>query len=342
MKFLNLSLVALLFISCSSNKKIAFSAIEPAKTVQTAKIKSVTFDEFENDNVGVGSLIEGNLSAHSIDGTKPYFKVVERRNLKNILLEQALSASWQVNPEDRIRVGKLSGVQGIINGKILSASTSNNSYTSGRVRCISQDSKGSCLQYQNYTVNCNTRTFNLSVMIKLVDTSTGDFTFANTFSNDANYSMCSDSGSIPSTAAVMQELSRNIASEFISSIAPTKYVLTVKLIEAPDDMDDATSEQEKLFNSGIEFAKADRIDKAMELFKKLGESSGWKSYVVNYNYAVFLEATGDLNGAEKHYKAADEIATKPIDEINEGVQRIAERIEKNRKFEEQMKDRGEN
>ncbi len=335
-----LCLLSLTLVSCASKQKIAFQAIEPAQEHQVASIRTVAFDTFEKDRIGVSGVIEGALGGYSLDGKKPYFQVVERKNLANILAEQQLSSSWAVDPEQRIKVGKLVGAQGIFSGEVVSVTSSDAYRNESRSRCAYHNKKGGCERYEEYTVSCQEKTYGVSILVKLVDTATGNYVFSNTFTESESYSKCPDGGSIPGGSEVLSSMLRKISKDLIAKVAPTKYVLEVALLDEIDDDNVETSgKQEELFKSAFEFAKAGRVDKSLERFQKFGESVSWKSYVANYNYAVLLEAHGDLAEAEKYYKAADEIAVKPVPEINDGVKRIAARLEKGRQLASQLKER---
>lgn len=330
---------SLLVFSACSSRKIKVSAIEPAAIEGLTKTRVITFDYLSNDRFGVGGVIEGTVGGYSLDGNKPYFKVVERKNIKSILDEQSLSATWLVDPEQRARIGKMTGAEAVITGELLNFSSSDSYHDSSRSRCASQNSKGHCTSYQSYTVRCTDRTFSLSTLLKVVNTTTGDHTYSNTFTEQATYSKCPDHGSIPDSGQVMTDLAQKIGASLISKIAPTKYDLEIQLIEKLSDVDDPNDTQEQLFESGIEFAKAGRVDKGLDFFKRLGESLEWKSYVVSYNYAVMLEASGELSEAQKYYKTADDLATEPIEEINQAVTRIASRLKKNEKLVKQLESR---
>lgn len=339
MKFFVLAPLSLIIISCSSAQKVSFHAIEPAQEDQVASIRTITFDSFLNDRIGAGGVIEGVVGGYSLDGSKPYFKVVERKNLSNVLAEQELSSSWAVDPEQRVRIGKLIGAQGIFGGEVLSVTSDDATKTESRSRCSAQNNKGVCVRYESYNVTCHERTYGLSILVKLVDSTSGNYVFTKNLNDSQTFDQCPDRGSIPGSGEVIGNMLKKISSDLLVMIAPTKYLLNVTILEDMKDVDDPTDGQEKLFDSGLEFAKVGRADKSLVLFKKLGDSLSWKSYVVNYNYAVLLEATGDLVQADKHYKVADDLAQEPVEEINEGVARISARIEKGSKLAGQLKER---
>ena len=339
MKFLLIASLSLVLVSCASKKKVKISAVEPAQEDQMTGIRTLTFIPFENDRIGVGGVIEGAVGNYSLDGTKPYFKVVDRRNINHVLAEQALSASWAVNPKERVRVGQMTGAQGIFTGQVLSADSSQSNTTSSRSRCAATNNKGHCTRYESYNVTCQNVNYTLSVLVKLVDSSTGNSLYTNTFADKAEYQKCPDYGHIPSGGEVMAEMARKISTNLLSKIAPTKYLLEVNMLEDLKDVEDPTDMQEELFKSGIKFADAGRADKALDIFKRLGESLQWKSYVANFNYAVMLEASGDLLEAQKYYKAADEITTEPNEEVSKGVERIAQRLLKHERLAGQLKAR---
>ncbi len=316
----------LLFSGCA--QKITIRALAPAEVNVMASKKKIAVSQFKNDKYGLSGKIESKIANHKLDG-KRYFTVVSRKNLNTILNEQKLQSSELMDESTATRVGKLIGAQAIINGEIASASATSDKYLEDRVRCLKYVKDKGCIKYQKYFVTCKTVQASVSANINIVDVETASVIYGDTLTKDYNGDSCKNtifSNRILSKGQALNKLINSIASEFVYKLTPNYIYFKVTLLEKLDV--DLSSKQEQNFKASLEYIKASRMDKAYRLLQKLLDEVDGKSYVIAYDLGVVNEAQGKFKEAKKLYTMSDDLAMKPIDEINSALVRIDNLITK--------------
>lgn len=305
----------LLFTACS--QKVNISSFQPAMVDRASKTKKISVLKFDNDYIGFASSLETKLAEKRVLGEN-YFTVISRDKLEAILKEQKLQYSGLVNKKSAVKVGELIGAQAFISGEIADSSLNKSYYRSKRVECL--DKK--CKKVREYYIQCVTGDYNLSISIKMSDIELGDIIFADTFTKRASHSSCING--LPNKGHVMSKLSQSIINDFVSKISPSRYNISIELLEEPEL--DYTDKQEELLEYSLEYIKSNRLDKAEQLLSELLTSLNDKCYVAAYNLGVVKEAQGELKKAKTLYDLADNLVLKPNELINQAVLRIDEQL----------------
>lgn len=313
--------IGLLTLSgCSQQVKVR--SIEPAEIDRAASLKRIAVLDFKRDAPGLSGKIETKISQKIIEG-KPYFTVINRKNINRVIEEQKLQYSGLLNESNSVELGELLGAQALITGEITSASQSDNRYYEQRYRCADKN----CKQLQEYTVGCKSRKINLAANIRVADVTRGDIVYSDSLSKNNTWHHCSDdSNSLPSKSQGLDVLANSLANQFVYKMTPNYRNSEVTLLEDPDIH--YNSKQSYLLENSLKFIEANRLDKAESLLSKLFQSTQSKSYVAAYNLGVVKEVQGDYQEAKTYYQIADELQTKPINEINDAVNRIDSVIRK--------------
>ncbi len=329
MKLVYLFLFSILFFTGCSQKVIVTS-FEPAKVDRASDVKKISVLRFYRDDIGFTSKLETQISKKEIMG-KPYFTVLNRNQIDEILEEQRLQYSGLVDKNTSVKIGQLLGVQGIISGEVVDSSVNKSYYKSPRTRCL--DKK--CKEVRVYYVSCTKANYNLTVSMKITDVQYGDIIYADSISKVNSYSHCRDySGGLPSFGYVMDNLGDKIISDFISKISPNKRLMEVELIDSPEI--DYNDEQEQLLEYSLEYIENGRLEKAEELLAKLLTSTNDKCYVAAYNFAVVKEVQGEYKFAKQLYDLADSLVLEPNKTLDKAVLRINKQIKDDAVIQEQI------
>jgi len=327
-------------------QKVTIKALEPAEISEMATKKQIAISEFKNDRYGLSGKIESQIAKHKLD-KKRYFSVVSRKDLDNVISEQRLQSSELMDEATSTRVGRLIGAQVIINGEIALANATADKYIENRKDCLQYYKDGGCARYKYYKVVCNTVQASVSANINIVDVETASLIYGDTITKEYSADSCKmgqtnlgllviDTGpkQILSRAQALNRLTTSLASEFVNKLIPHYIYFDVILLDNIE-LDEVSSEQEKIFENSLAYIKAGRMDKAERLLQGLLDELNGKSYVVAYVYGVVNEAIGNLNKAKKLYTMADDLANEPIDEINLALVRIDELIAKRQEIKKQ-------
>ncbi|MBL0707585.1 MAG: hypothetical protein JJW00_00880 [Sulfurimonas sp.] len=324
------SAVLLLMSGCA--QKVKIKALDPAEVGAMASKKKIAISDFKNDKLGLSGKIESQIAKHKLD-KKRYFTILSRKDLNQIMAEQKLQSSELLDEATATKVGKLIGAQAVINGEIASSSATSSQYKESREKCLKYTKDG-CAQYKHYTVTCRTTQAQVSANINIVDVETGSIIYGDTINKELNSDSCKNGKTI-SKGQALNRLTTAIASEFVYKLTPHYVYFKVTLLENIE-LENVTDKQEKTFETSLAYIKAGRMDKAEKLLRGLLDELDGRSYVVAYVYGVVNEAQGKFEQAKKMYAMADDLAGKPVDEINIAITRIDRLIEKRNEAKQQM------
>lgn len=309
--------LALMINGCA--QKVTVKALEPAEIKGMAKTKRIAVTPFRQDSVNLADKIEVSISKQQIDG-KPYFTVINRKDLKKVIREQKIQNSGLVDTSTAVEVGNLFGAQAIISGSVNKPTLQDKLYYVERTKC--KDDK--CWKVR---VSCKKRTIGLSAQIRMIDVSTGGIIYADNISHKKEWKHCADdTKTLPSKRTGAQYLANSIANNFAYKLTPHYRNISVTLLEDPDM--EYSDHQESLLENALLYIEQGRYDKAEKLLRRLLESTASQSYVPLYNIGVIYEARGNFAEAQHYYKAADDLTIEPVKEINAAVNRIQRLIEK--------------
>ena len=337
------SIASIVFLGCSA-KKVTIKAQLPAEVDSLTKKRSLAVLPFKGDNINFTGRLESKLASVRIKG-KPYFKVVNRDKIGDVLKELKFQSSELVG-QKAAKFGKLVGAQVIITGNVQTSAT-NGSYQKPEERCMSYDRKGRCLGYKTVYVTCRTANATLNTSINAIDVNTAQVVDAVNISKTYKGDSCKDTGfslfgkgkEFKTAQQALSDLADEAATEYVNRVAPHYVTLQVELIDKVESID-LTSNQEKIFENALKYIEDGRLDRAEMLLKKLNEETGEKSYEIMYDLGVVEEALGKLEAAKAAYERADKIildtGAEPNELVNKAIERINSLIEKRKKLKKQI------
>lgn len=331
-----LALSLILLSGCS--QKTTIKAIKPAP-IHDKDIKKISIEKFSNDTISLAANIASNMSNISFNDKK-YFTIVNRTDIKKITKEQKLQDSGLVDIDSNKRFD-LGEVNSIITGKIYSTNFDKRNYYIQRTdynKCAKYKSDNkTCESFRKYTVLCTKYNYSINSSINISRVSNSSIIYSKNYDMSRTTAICKDESRVaPSPTLIYNQISKDIANQFVSSISPSYQYFSVVLKEDADI--DYNEAQEKLLENGLKLLKLKDIKKANEIFQRLVNSTHSKSITALYNLAVTLESLGDLETAYELYKKAEYIAmTQDLDEdIIIALKRVEKSISNRAKANQQI------
>lgn len=319
LKTVAILLMSVLVSACSTNTQIQY--LEPAEISQAAELKRIAVNEFKNDSVGLASTIEAKLNQTVLDN-KPYFTVVDRNNIQQVLNEHKFQNSGLTKEQQSVQLGELIGAQAFIMGEVTSKNYHDRWFKQERSECV--DKK--CKELRYFYVRCMDRSISLSANVKILDVESSEIVYSDNISRSNTWERCSDrNNKLPTVATTWQSYVDSIANEFVNKLSPNYVSRKITLLDEPDIS--YSSQQEQQLENGIDFVESGRIDKAEAIFSQLVFDTQSLSYVASYNLGVVKEAQGEYKEAKKLYLLSDQLQKKPVDEINQALMRIEQAIQ---------------
>lgn len=326
-------LLILFFNGCAA-PKIKTSMLVPAKAHEAGKLRRIAVLPFAGRGGNqVSTEAEALLVNIRVSG-KPYFEVIERASLENIMREQNLHLTGAVEEETAVTVGKLVGAEGIILGTVTTNVAEDKHFSQKRSKCEARDEKKKCIKRREYTVRCTTRDAYFSFTPKVINVVTGRIVASESLSGHIRDSVCQDSGRpLRGRAQMLSDAKRRAIKKFRELIAPYSVIVEITLLEK-DDTKPPPKAKEKVA-SGIKWAKQGRLERACEFWQEAYKLHP-QGYVIHYLLGVCAETQGKLRKALEYYEKADRMTGSPIKEINTALGRVRVSLEKRKKLEEQL------
>ena len=277
--------------------------------------------------------VEALMVSVRIDG-QPFFNVIERGAIDAVLQEQRLQLSAAVDEKTAVSLGRILGAEAVVLGSVTRDKVEDKGYKEQRSKCTSEDKKGNCKSWSEYTVSCTERTTYFDFVPRIVDVSTARIVASDIIDGQAKDSKCSDSSSPLKTREELANEAQKLAmAEYRRYIAPYYEDVEITLITEDDSKMDETVRQK--IDAGKTWAKEGRLDRACEYWREAyaRHSDG---YSLSYLVGVCEEVGGNPEKAEALYLKADRASGKPVDEITNGLLRVRAKAEDKRRLKEQM------
>lgn len=321
----------LVFSGCSAlGPGVSITMMAPAGSREAAKVKEVAVLPFDGTyGREVASDIESILTSTQL-GSTPYFKVADRTRTEAVMREIRLSQSGLISKDQSLRLGKLLGVKGIYTGTAGQPRIAQSHTFQTRDKCIEQAEKTKggilgellrkCKKSVETKVKCTKTDATFSFTPKLIRVETGQIVFSKTMEGSTSHESCEDADSPPPTSSALAGQAKAIALEqFRREVAPSSVSERIQLF---DSLPQRESEASRVtYVKGLEFAKANRMDRACEIWREMDSQSD-PGMVLKYSLGVCSEAEGDFDKAAKLYEAADRLTDKPEGHITAALQRI--------------------
>ena len=320
-----ISVLIILMVACAG-PKIKQDVVMPAKENGMKSVKKVAVIGFGGDHQQEFAIkLESFLASVKVKNT-PYFTVVDRKSINDIIKEQRMvSESGLFNEKDMVKLGKLSGVDTVVNGFVKWPKLETTSFNQERSYCVQTDKNGQCARWGTKQVSCRKQESNFDVTIKAISVEKGDITFSKNYIGTDNNIYCSDSGSQKTASELAQNAIDSAMSHMREDIAPYIIVMTIELMTDDDSALDDNKEAYALFESGIQFADSKRMDRACEKFRAATAIYD-KSPALYYNLGVCAEINGDLDKALSLHRHADGLLDKPSDHISAALVRVNSKL----------------
>lgn len=333
--------VICVYVSACAKPSVKTTTLVPARFDEPSKIREVAVLPFDGPGGEAFSReIEGALSSIMLQD-KQYFTLVDRMKLDKTMTQMVLSQSGFVDTGTASKIGKLVGARGIYTG-VVEANCTDSPFQEQRTRCASyktsRGKKGNqiqeCARYQNYNVSCTKRNASFTFIPKLAEVETGRVVYSNSNSGSAHASKCSDDNRpLPSRSDLISKAKQDAMTKFRNDIAPYYVQVEISLIDSKKDIN--SKEAIRKFEQGLEFAKANRLDRACELWREANTTSP-NSMSILYSLGICAEISGDIVKAFDLYKKADRLLTSPNDTLTAALGRVSMKIQDRKKLKEQL------
>ncbi|QAR32624.1 hypothetical protein EP073_04135 [Geovibrio thiophilus] len=330
-KIMILAVTALLMSGCAP--KITESVLMPAGAEGISGIRSVAVIQlYGNYGAKITPSVENVLASAEVQGSR-YFTVADRQNLNRIMQEQKLQVSGVADEVTAVKLGRLTGVQGIFTGSA-EMSVSTERYTAERSRCSSRDKKGKCTAYVNYTVTCIEKNAEIVFLPKLIDVSTALLAYSDRISSSSTDRTCPDSSIAPaSDESLLSAAESGVLNKFRKQIAPYTAGVTFTLMKSDDGIKE--SEGRKLLKFSLDFAEAGRMDRACEMWLE-GSEKYPQSPAFLHNLGLCSEIKADYDKALELYKRADRLTDEPDKVLGAALSRTEMRIQERELLKKQL------
>jgi TolA-binding protein len=303
---------------------IPVSQLKPARESNAKKMRRIAVIHDRRSSIS-GSILETNLTGIKLNNS-PYFTLVDRSRIDAIIKEQKFNDGMLTNSATRIKLGKLTGADTLINASY-STKIDSSRYSEKRSECTEKgDNWYKCKKSRKYTVSCTKKTAVVILEPKAVSVESGQIIFSNHYSEVAESKVCNDSNdALPTDEELVGSALARITKELKFDVAPFTLTTDVNLMES--DSSEMPDNAEKLFDMGIEFVQEGMYKNACQMFTK-AQTQYSSSIAITYNNAVCAEFLADIEMADAFYSKATTM-TDEIDELKlvlEGETRIKQRF----------------
>jgi hypothetical protein len=301
-------------------------SVAPAGSDGAARLREVAVLPFDGPSGReFAQEIEAMLASVVIGG-KPYFRVADRQRLDATLREIKFSQSGVVNNQQALRLGKLLGVRALYAGGVNAPATHTSYMQEARMACAEHDSKKTflgvprCKRWTENKVSCQKTEVTYSFTPKLIEAETGLIVYSESIQGMAAAAWCPDSAApAPTQARLLAQAKASAMLQFRRQVAPSASKLDVQLMHSTDGV--ASEPARRKLAQGIEFAVAQRMDRACELWQE-ADSAAPRAVPILYNLAICAETSGEMERAAVLYRQVDRLLDRPDDRVSAALARM--------------------
>ena len=256
--------------------------------------------------------------------------------------ELKFSNSALVDPASMARIGRLAGAKGILGGHA-GEQPNETTYWEQRTACdeyetvIGIDGKkkttSRCLRSRQWMANCVKRQVTVTFVPRMVEVETARVVYSRNIQRNRSSSGCLDYSSPSSLSELASQAWRDAIDDFIKDVAP--YSTQMELALSDDDTGIPPGDPQKRFSQGLEFARANRMDRACEIWSGLNIYSSSAPFLL-YNLGICAEIAGDYDRAVDYFIRADRLMSAPHEDIGKALARVRVLQAEQKKLREQM------
>ena len=339
-------------------KEEGFSAkkLVPAE-VNVTRFKKIAILDFDGKGGReIAELLENELQNVRV-GDRPFFEVINRSKIMKLLAEQRLSMTGLIDPDMAAKIGKISGTQAIVTGRVPAFRINENRYYREQERYRGERriiEKVPCRELNAYV------DFNVSFM----DSKTGQIMAATSAEGQVIGDSCKQvGGALEALFGVtkketenfkainielnevpekmLKEAAKMAIAQFVKKITPHYEVVPITILDSEiSGFAGASKEQpanerliEAYYGTGYKYAIRSQWEDAIKQWEKILEIENRRPAAI-YNLGVAFEMTGDLFLAEKQFKTAVEI--RPDDLFFDALARVRKSIDERKKIAQQV------
>ncbi len=303
-------------LGCASNT--APVSMQFAAKTDAAKYRRVAVLPFDGDGGAKATVdFESMLSSVRYE-QRPYFTIVDRQQLLNVIGELALQRSGLVDPRSASKIGRLTGAEALYGGTVVIAPIAYKYSTESRTVCP-KDKDKKCFTTQ---VRCTTKTARFELTPRLVEVTRGTVVYSETKVGLASSYRCDDQATDDPEQVLLAKAAASAFQQAREDVAPYEKNVLVKFQSNEDGINPQSLET---FRGSLEFANAGRFDRACTQWGELARANP-SSFALQYNLAVCDEVSGRLDSALVKYQQVDSTLTKPNPDVNAALVRVREGI----------------
>ena len=329
LRFAVLVTVALVLGACSSPPpKTTSTVLMPAKAEEATRLRNVAVLRFDiTSGTDITPEVESVIASVRVNG-RPYFRLVERARINEAFRELRLVERAAVDASVASKLGKLVSANGLYMGVVTKDGVQDQYYQETRSDCVQYEQKkdkkgnsydGRCLRFNNRQVQCIRRVASFEFVPKLLDVSTAEVTYSRTITGSSEHKSCPDAGTPLKSADELRTQSRQAAlRQFREDVAPFERSVDIRLLNITDGL---TPGGRVRFSGALEFAQANRMDRACEIWRDLLSQESTSPSIM-YNLGTCAETRGNLPEAFDWYSRADKLLPRPDNIVNEGLSRV--------------------
>jgi hypothetical protein len=324
------SVIGTFLFGCVSTG-VVLTRVEPPKSPAAAALKRVAVLPFEGPyGAEITPQFESVLTQAGVNG-ELYYQVVDRRTLDNAIHELNMKYTGLMDPRNAARLGRFLNIDAIYTGTIIVPPIQSQTYTEPRTECtaVKDPNKliSKCTSTRNYTVNCTRKMAQFSMLPRLVKVETAQIVYQPTLTASREGASCQDSSPGDGEGQLLGMAATEVFQKLKEDLTPHVVSESLKLKTNTEGLPPASVEQ---FNGAYAFAKADRMDRACEIWNRMADA-GTNSLAIMYNSAACNEYSGNIDQALAAYKRIDASLTAPDADVNTAIRRMNERIETRRR-----------